>query len=250
MIEVLPRTSNSDPIPSTTEIDESDESGTDAMSGPGLSVPIESDDTDEDDMLEMEGMSMLAQRAIVPDVESCRNLCDRTRGCQAFNFVDNNCTLFSSVSGYSYAPGAVAGTIYGQGEAPPTLVDTSPVCPSSAGKTFTDGMNVTYDIVCYTQYESSYIPVAPFKSNNLANCLPNCDRDVQCAGVVYDTSTRQCRLLSAFDDSQRGNSNFIAAIRVGGAPAYSGSASSSVPPTTVTTTIGPPTTLCKITFYV
>jgi hypothetical protein len=189
---------------------------------------------------------MLAKRDTVPDVQSCRNLCDRTRGCKAFNFVGNDCTLLSSVTGYSYAPGAVSGTVYGQGEAPPTPIDTSPVCPGSAGKTFTDGMNVTYDIVCYTQYDGSYIPVAPFNSNNLANCLPTCDQNELCAGVVYDTTSRQCRFLSAFDGAQRGNNNFIAAIRVGGPPAYSSSASSSVPPATVTTTLSPSTIICKL----
>ena len=254
MIEVLPRTSNSAFAPSATEIYEADESGTDGMSGPGLSIPIESDDIedDEDDMSDMEGMDMLRKRAIVPDVESCRNLCDRTSGCRAFNFVGNNCTLFSSVTGYSYAPGAVGGAVYDQGEAPPTPIDTSPVCPASAGKTFTDDMDVTYDIVCYTQYEGSYISgIAPFSSNNLASCLPTCDRNVQCAGVVYDTSTRQCRLLSALDGLQRGNNNFIAAIRVGGPPAYSGGASSSTAPATVTTTLDqPPTTLCKLNYYI
>jgi hypothetical protein len=197
-------------------------------------------------MSEMDGMSMLAKRATVPDVQSCRNLCDRTQGCKAFNFVGNNCTLLSSVTGYSYAPGAVAGIVYGQGEAPPTPIDTSPVCPGSAGKTYTDGQNVTYNIVCYTQYESTYIPIAPVISSNLANCLPDCDRNEMCAGVVYDRTSRQCRLLSAFDGRQIGNNNYIAAIRVGGPPAYSASASSSVPPTTVTTTLSPPTTICEL----
>jgi hypothetical protein len=251
MIEVLTKTSSTTSALSATESEESNESGTDGMSGSGPSTPIEigdsdSPDTSGDDMSEMEGMSMLAKRAIVHDIQSCRNLCDRTRGCKAFNFVDTNCTLFSSVTGYSYAPGAVAGTVYGQGEAPPTPVDTSPVCPGSAGKTFTDGMNVTYDIVCYTQYEGSYVLVAPLNSNNLANCLPDCDRNELCAGVVYDTSTRQCRFISDFDGPQRGNNNFIAAIRVGGPPAYFASASISVPPITVTTTLSPPTTICKL----
>jgi hypothetical protein len=247
MIEVLPKTSSTAPAPapSATQSEESDDSGTGGLSGPGPADPVESDDTD-DDMLGMEGMSMLAKRATVPDVQSCRNLCDRTSGCKAFNFVGTDCTLFSSVSGYSYAPGAVAGTVYGQGEAPPTPIDTSPVCPGSAGKTFTDGMNVTYDIVCYTQYERTYIPIPPINSNNLANCLPDCDRNELCAGVSYDTTGRQCRLLSAFDGTQRGDYNFIAAIRVGGPPAYSASSSSSLPPTTVTTTLGPVTTICKL----
>jgi hypothetical protein len=229
--------------------DESDESETGGLSGPGPAEPIAVDDTaDEDDMSGMEGMSMLVKRAVVPDVQSCRALCDRTSGCKAFNFVGTDCTLFSSVTGFSYAPGAVAGTVYGQDEAPPTPIDASPVCPGSAGKTFTDGMNVTYDIVCYTQYESTFIPIAPISSNNLANCLPDCDGNALCAGVVYDTTGRQCRLLSAFDGTQRGDNNYIAAIRVGGPPAYSASASSSVPPTTVTTTIGPPTNICKLVF--
>lgn len=232
---------------SATEIDESDESDESGMSGSGSSIPIESDDAvDGDDMSEMAGMSMLGKRATVPDVQSCRNLCDRTAGCKAFNFVGNDCTLFSSVTGYSYAPGAVSGTVYGQGEAPPTPIDTSPVCPASAGRSFTDGMNVTYDIVCYTQYNGSYVDTAPFNSNNLANCLPACDRNELCAGVAYDTSTSQCTLISAFDDPQVGNNNFIAAIRVGGAPAYSASASSSIPPATVTTTLGPSTIICKL----
>ena len=234
-VENLSRTTSTAPTSSATEIgeaddsDESDESGTGGLSGPGPVIPVEDDDADdsdspdtsEDDMPEMEGMSVLAKRATVPDVQSCRSLCDRTRGCKAFNFVGTDCTLLSSVTGYSYAPGAVSGTIYGQGEAPPTPIDTSPVCPGSAGKTFTDGMNVTYDIVCYTQYDGSYIPVAPFNSNNLANCLPTCDQNELCAGVVYDTTSRQCRFLSAFDGAQRGNNKFIAAIRVGGPPAYS-----------------------------
>jgi hypothetical protein len=247
MIEVLSRTSSMAPAPSATGSEESDESGTGGLSGVGPAVPVESDDgDDEDDMSEMEGMSMLAKRAIVPDVQSCRNLCDRTQGCKAFSFVGNNCTLLSSVTGYSYAPGAVAGIVYGQGEAPPTSIDTSPVCPGSAGKTYTDGQDVTYNIVCYTQYESTYIPIAPVISNNLANCLPDCDRNELCAGVVHDRTSRQCRLLSAFDGRQIGNNNYIAAIRVGGPPAYSASASSSVPPTTVTTTLSPPTTICKL----
>lgn len=254
MIQVQSRTTTSAPTPSSTESDESDESdesGTDEMSGPGSDVMIGGDDTNEatqNETSEMDGMSMLAKRAVVPDVESCRNLCDRTAGCKAFNFVGTNCALFSSVTGYSYAPGAVSGTTYSQGEAPPTPIDTSPVCPSSAGKTFTDGMNVTYDIVCYTQYEKTYIPVAPINSNNLANCLPTCDRNEMCAGVAYDTAGRQFRLLSAFDGSQRGNNNYIAAIRVGGPPAYSASPSSSMAPTTVTTTLLPPTTICKLFF--
>jgi hypothetical protein len=229
------------------ESEESDESRTDEISGPGPSIPIESDNTDdEDDMSEMVGMSMLAKRATVPDVGSCQSLCDRTTGCKAFNFMGTNCTLLSSVTRYSFAPGAVAGRTYGQGEAPPTPIDTSPVCPASAGKTFTDSMNVTYDIVCYTQYDGSYIAIPPFNSSNLANCLPACDQNELCAGVVYDTSTSQCRLISAFDGPQVGNNNFIAAIRVGGAPAYSASASSSMPPATVTTTLSPSTITCKL----
>jgi hypothetical protein len=161
-----------------------------------------------------------------------------------------NCTLLSSVTGYSYAPGAVAGIIYGQGEAPPAPIDTSPVCPASAGKTFTDILNVTYDIVCYTQYDGSYIAIPPLNSSNLASCLPACDWNELCAGVVYDTSTSQCRLISAFDGPQVGNDNFIAAIRVGGAPTYSASASSSVSPVTVTTTLGPTTVICKCFFHI
>ena len=247
MIEVLPRTSSTAPAPSATGSEESDESGTGGLSGVGPADPGENDNTG-DDMPEMEGMSMLAKRATVPDVQSCRNLCYRTQGCKAFNFVGNNCTLLSSVTGYSYAPGAVAGTVYAQGKAPPTPIDTSPVCPGSAGKTYTDGQNVTYNIVCYMQYESTYIPIAPVISNNLANCLPDCDQNELCAGVVYDRTSRQCRLLSAFDGRQIGNNNYIAAIRVGGPPANSASASSSVPPTTVTTTLSPPTTICEFMF--
>jgi hypothetical protein len=57
---------------SATGIDESDEFWTDEMSGPGPSTPIEGEDTDdENDMSEMAGMSMLAKRATVPDVQSC-----------------------------------------------------------------------------------------------------------------------------------------------------------------------------------
>ena len=215
-----------------------DESGTSAMS--------KSEDTSAANASPDGNMAMItkiSKRATLPDVASCRALCDRTTGCKAFNFVGTDCTLFSSVTGYSYAPGALGGTVYAEGAAPPTPVDTSPSCPASAGKSFTDSMSMTYDIVCYTQYVSGYTSDAPFASDNLANCLPTYSRNAQCAGVAFDTTTRLCQLLVAVSGAQTANNNLIVALRVGGPPAYQ--TSNSVPPTTVTTTLLPTSTLCK-----
>ena len=221
--------------------DADDESGTSAMSG--------SEDTSAANATSDMNMAMItkiSKRATLPDVASCRALCDRTTGCKAFNYVGTNCTLFSSVTGYSYAPGALGGTVYAQGGPPPTPVDTSPSCPASAGKSFVDSMSTTYDIVCYTQYASGYTSDAPFASDNLANCLPTCSRNAQCAGVAFDTTTRLCQLLVAINGAQTTNNNLIVALRVGGPPAYETPSSlSSVPPTTVTTTLLPTSTLCK-----
>jgi hypothetical protein len=229
-------TSNINEVPPTSEASNADDqSGTSAMSG--------SEDTSDDSMAMI---TKISKRATLPDVASCRALCDRTAGCKAFNFVGTNCTLFSSVTGYSYAPGALGGTVYAQGGSPPTPVDTSPSCPGSAGKSFTDSMSMTYNIVCYTQYASGYTSDAPFASDNLANCLPTCSKNAQCAGVAFDTTTRLCQLLVAVNGAQTTNNNLIVALRVGGPPAYQSSSSlSSVPPTTVTTTLLPTSTLCK-----
>jgi hypothetical protein len=229
-------TSNINEVPPASDTSNADDqSGTSAMSG--------SEDTSNDNMAMI---TKISKRATLPDVASCRALCDRTAGCKAFNFVGTNCTLFSSVTGYSYAPGALGGTVYAQGTAPPTPVDTSPSCPGSAGKSFTDSMSMTYDIVCYTQYASGYTSDAPFAYDNLANCLPTCSKNAQCAGVAFDTTTRLCQLLVAINGAQTTNNNLIVALRVGGPPAYQTSSSlSSVPPTTVATTLLPTSTLCK-----
>jgi hypothetical protein len=216
------------------------ESGTSGMSGSDGTSADSASDTN------MAMITKISKRAIVPDVAACRALCDRTTGCKAFNFVDTNCTLFSSVTGYSYAPGALGGTVYAQGGPPPTPVDTSPSCPGSAGKSFVDSMSMKYDIVCYTQYASGYTSDAPFASDNIANCLPTCSKNAQCAGVAFNTATRLCQLLVAVNGAQTANNNLIVALRVGGSPAYETPNSlSSVPPTTVTTTLLPTPTLCK-----
>jgi hypothetical protein len=229
-------TSNINEVPPTSDTSNADDqSGTSAMSG--------SEDTSNDNMAMI---TKISKRATLPDVASCRTLCDRTAGCKAFNFVGTNCTLFSSVTGYSYAPGALGGTVYAQGTAPPTPVDTSPSCPGSAGKSFTDSMSMTYDIVCYTQYASGYTSDAPFASDNLANCLPICSKNAQCAGVAFDVTTRLCQLLVAINGAQTTNNNLIIALRGGGPPAYQTPSSlSSAPPTTVTTTLLPTSTLCR-----
>ena len=227
--------------PTSNASDTDDESGTSGMSG---SEDMSAEDATSD--MNMAMITKISKRAIVPDIASCRALCDRTTGCKAFNFVGTNCTLFSSVTGYSYAPGALGGTVYAQGGPPPTPVDTSPSCPASAGKSFTDSMSMTYNIVCYTQYASGYTSDAPFASDNIANCLPTCSRNAQCAGVAFDTTTRLCQLLVAINGAQTTNNNLIVALRVGGPPAYETPSSlSSVPPTTVTTTLLPTSTLCK-----
>jgi hypothetical protein len=228
-------TSDINEVPPTDDASQAeDDSGTSAMSG--------SDDTSAANATSAM-ITKISKRATLPNVASCRALCDRTTGCKAFNFVGTNCTLFSSVTGYSYAPGALGGTVYAQGTAPPTPVDTSPSCPASAGKTFTDSMSMTYNIVCYTQYASGYTSDAPFASDNLANCLPTCSKNAQCAGVAFDTTTRLCQLLTPISGAQTTNNNLIVALRVGGPPAYG--TPSSVPPTTLTTTLLPTSTLCK-----
>lgn len=205
-------------------------------------MPGGSDSADDD------GMSMLVKRATVPDFATCQGLCTRTSDCKAFNFVGNDCTLLSSVSGYSYSPGALGGTTYAQGTTPPTPIDTLPTCPGSAGKTFTDPTGVKYDIVCYTSYADGYLPLAPLAADNIANCLSTCDQNNVCAGVEFDTSTRLCRFHSSVSGSQTGNNNIIAALRVGGAPGGPPAYSGSVPPTTLTTTLLPTSTLCKYYF--
>jgi hypothetical protein len=230
-------TSNINEVSSTSNTTAgNDDTATSGMSG--------TDDTSAAGATSDMDMSRLAKRAILPDAASCRSLCDRTAGCKAFNFVGNDCTLFSTVTGYSYAPGAIGGTVYTQGGAPPTPVDTSPSCPASAGKTFTDSMSTMYQIVCYTQYASGYTSDAPFPADNLANCLPTCTKSAACAGAVFDTRTRLCQLLAAVNGSQTpNNNNLIAALRVGGPPAYE--SPTSVPPITVTTTLLPTSTLCE-----
>lgn len=190
-----------------------------------------------------EEISMLVDRATVPDFASCQNLCSITSGCKAFNFVGYDCTLFSSVSGYSYAPGVVGGVVYGQNEAPPTPIDTLPSCPDSAGKSFTDSMGIQYEIVCYTQYSGGYIPIAPLSADNIANCLPTCDMNDLCVAVEYDTLQSVCRFKSANNGTQTVDNNIIAAVRAVSPPGYSDS--TSAPPMTVTTTITPTTTICK-----
>ncbi|KAI6899253.1 hypothetical protein KC318_g9111, partial [Hortaea werneckii] len=42
-----------------------------------------------------------------PSFQDCANLCDRTTGCVAFNYIGTQCTMFSEVTGTYYAPGAV-----------------------------------------------------------------------------------------------------------------------------------------------
>jgi hypothetical protein len=230
-------TSNINEVSSTSNTTaENDDTATSGMSG--------TDDTSAAGATSDMAMSRLAKRATLPDAASCRNLCDRTSGCKAFNFVGNDCTLFSTVSGYSYAPGAIGGTVYKQGGAPPTPVDTSPSCPASAGKSFTDSMSTMYEIVCYTKYASGYTSDAPFLADNLANCLPTCTKNATCAGAVFDTTTRLCQLLVSTNGAQTpNNNNVIAALRVGGPPGYA--SPTSVPPTTVTTTLLPTSTLCE-----
>jgi hypothetical protein len=230
-------TSNINEVSSTSNTtDEDDDTATSGMSG--------TNDTSAAGATSDMAMSRLAKRAALPDAASCRNLCDRTSGCKAFNFVANDCTLFSKVSGYSYAPGAIGGTVYKQGGAPPTPVDTSPSCPASAGKSFTDSMSTMYEIVCYTQYAIGYTSDTPFPADNLANCLPTCTKNAACAGVVFDAGARLCQLLAATTGSQTpNNNNLIAALRVGGPPGYT--SPTSVPPTTVTTTLLPTSTLCE-----
>jgi hypothetical protein len=227
-------TSNINEVPPADDTSAQDDSGTSGVSG--------SNDTSAANATSAM-ITKVSKRATLPDVASCRALCDRTSGCKAFNYVGTSCTLFSSVTGYSYAPGALGGAVYAQGTAPPTPVDTSPSCPASAGKTFVDSMSMTYNIVCYTQHASGYTSDAPFASDNLANCLPTCSRNAQCAGVAFDTTTRLCQLLSPINGAQTTNNNLIVALRVGGPPAYG--TPSSVPPTTVTTTLLPTSTLCK-----
>lgn len=206
-------------------------------------MPGQGGDSEED------GMSKLVKRATVPDFATCQSLCGRTSGCKAFNFVGTNCTLLSSVSGYSYSPGALGGTTYSQGTPPPTPIDTAPACPGSAGKTFTDYAGVKYDLVCYTSYADNAL-IGTQAADNVANCLSTCDQNDLCAGVEFDTTTNLCRFHSSVTGTQTGNNNIIAALRVGGAPGGSPAYSGSVPPTTVTTTLLPTSTLCKCSIMI
>lgn len=188
-------------------------------------------------------ISKLVKKATVPDFQTCQNLCSTTAGCKAFNFVETDCTLFSSVSGYTYAPGAVGGTVYTQGEAPPTPIDPAPTCPDSGGKTFTDSSGVRYNIICGLDYAGGDLPTAPIGGNGLQDCLPICNLNDLCAGATFNNDDRLCRFKSSVNGTQTPNNSLIVALRIGGAPAYPGS--SSVPPTTVTTTLLPTSTLCK-----
>ena len=162
---------------------------------------------------------MLTERATEPNPAACQTLCDHTTGCVAFNYIQPNCTLLSSVSGHTYQPGAVGGSQVAPGAPAPSAIPASPACPGSAGKTYTDGSGTSYNIVCYTDYSGNSLG-QPFAASVFGNCFSTCDTTSGCTGVVYNTYTALCTLKSAFSGVQTGNTSLIAAVRIGGPPAY------------------------------
>lgn len=80
-------------------------------------------------------VNLLDKRFVAADLGSCVSACDRTSACVAFNYVDDECTLFSSVSSTAILAGAVSGVQVGEnggGEGPITMTITSypDYCPS------------------------------------------------------------------------------------------------------------------------
>lgn len=53
----------------------------------------------------------MVKRTSEPTLQACQTLCHNTLGCVALNYEGTNCTLLSSVTGISYVPGAVGGSI-------------------------------------------------------------------------------------------------------------------------------------------
>lgn len=87
-----------------------------------------------------------------PSLQQCTNLCDTTTGCVAFNYIGTDCTLFSSVTGTYYAPGAVGAA---QVTPPTTATPVTPpvyTSPSSVGQApqsdTTTGATSTQPIFC------------------------------------------------------------------------------------------------------
>lgn len=98
-------------------------------------------------------VDLLDKRVVVPDFGSCLSACDNTDGCAAFNYIDAQCTLYSSINGTSIFPGAVSGVLVGTnggGEGPTTSTITSynnGVCPTlRAGGTGTRTVYNTFTI--------------------------------------------------------------------------------------------------------
>lgn len=79
-------------------------------------------------------VNLLDKRVVVADFGSCLAACDNTASCVAVNYVDTNCTLFSSVSGTSLQAGAVSATQVGVGggggSTTMTITSYNGFCPS------------------------------------------------------------------------------------------------------------------------
>lgn len=169
------------------------------------------------------------KRAVEPTYQACQNLCDSYSQCVAFNYAGTDCELLSSVTGTTSAPGSVAGTPQRQ---PPS---DDPVCPGSAGQTYTDSAGESYAIGCYTSYAGNEIG-NPISETSFGECLPYCDSMSGCAGVEFNTYYNLCYLKSSFHGSQASNTSLIYGMRDVSAGGYGGSGGTAT--VTPTTTIG------------
>jgi hypothetical protein len=81
-------------------------------------------------------VDILDKRVVVADFGSCLSACDNTASCVAVNYVDTQCTLFSTVSGTSLLPGAVSAVQIGAngggsgGSTTITITSYNGFCPS------------------------------------------------------------------------------------------------------------------------
>lgn len=99
-----------------------------------------------------EVVNQFDKRVVATDLNSCLLACDVTAGCIAVNYVDTQCTLFSSVSGTTILPRAISAILVGAngggaGSTTSTITSYNGECPPlTAGETGTRTVYNTFTV--------------------------------------------------------------------------------------------------------
>jgi len=119
---------------------------------------------------------LLSARATEPTYQDCVNLCDAYPNCVALNYEGTNCTLLSSVTGYTPSANNVGATFQ---QPAPSAASSHAVAPSTAA------------------VYSSVVTYAPSSQSSLLAYLPATETSSSSVSIIISHSASQYGVTSS-----------------------------------------------------